>query len=605
MRRAHSYDSKLNFSASETPISLVMVGAGRSGKFHCKSLSINKQFQLKYIVDVDEDKAATLSNSVPCKFHNDLEWVLQNEDVDAVLICSTTNTHYPLTMKCLKHGKHVFCEKPLGDSCKEISECFQTANSHNLKLCIAFQKRFDAHYTRLYESVKTTEEYPHNIRNIHLITRDYPMPPMSYLKTSKGIVEDMMSHDIDIANLLMNFQTPSSVFAMSHTQHPELLNAHEIEDIEIIFQYPQGQLVKLTGSRTSSHGYDQRAEVCGNFGRYTMDNVYEDTLQVHTTQGSQSGRIAYTFSQRYQDAYLKELDYFYKMIRSNYGPIVEESHIVLTKKLCSSVQESLTQQKPILLQGTLRTYEINTPQYHLYRDMHLNQTLEYVQAKHKEYAELSHTQMSIKDVLRQLNTFIDPSDPDLDEDNAIHAYQTAERIRKLHPTNTELQIVGLIHDLGKIMFTFNEPTWSIVGDTYVVGCEFPKSIVYYETLLQNPDYGTYDPHGIYSHNCGLENLYLSFGHDEYLYQVLHQNKGKHRISQKYMDVIRYHSFYPWHTSGAYRHLMKPSDYDILLDVNVFNQFDLYSKEDSTHISDEVKEYYDTLLDTYFPEILQW
>ena len=72
-----------------------------------------------------------------------------------------------------------------------------------------------------------------------------------------------------------------------------------------------------------------------------------------------------------------------------------------------------------------------------------------------------------------------------------------------------------------------------------------------------------------------------------------------------MNVIRYHSFYPWHTSGEYRHLMKPSDYDILQDVNAFNQFDLYSKEDSTHISDEIKAYYDKLLDTYFPEILQW
>lgn len=606
MRRSHSYDSKMNYSISEKPISLVMIGAGRSGEFHCQSLALNKQFNLKYIVDIDEDKAGTLSQSVPCKFHSDIDWVFQNVEVDAVLICSTTDTHYPLTIKSLENDKHVFCEKPLGDSEKEISECFQLANRKNLRLFLAFQKRFDTHYTRLYEAIKRQKTQGQKARNIHLITRDYPMPPLNYLQTSKGIVEDMMSHDIDIANLLMGFEAPRRVFAMSSTHNSELQDAGEIEDIEILFQYSGGELVTLTGSRTSTHGYDQRVEVCGEFGRYTMDNVYEDTVQCHTTEGTKRGAICYSFSQRYREAYLKELDYFYKMVNDNYAPLVEESHVLLTKKLCLAIKESLSTEQVVLIQGSnLRSYEINTPQYYLYRDMHRNQTLDYVKRKWKEYSTLSHQKMTIKEVLSHLHTFIDPSDPDLDEDNALHAYQTAERIRRAHPTNTELQIVGLIHDVGKILFTFGEPPWAIVGDTYVVGCEFPKSIVYYETLSQNPDHGHYDNYGIYPPKCGLENLYLSFGHDEYLYQVLHQNKGKHRISQRYMNIIRYHSFYPWHTSGEYRHLMKPSDEEQLLDVQMFNHYDLYSKEDSSHISEEVKTYYDTLLDTYFPESLQW
>ena len=211
----------------------------------------------------------------------------------------------------------------------------------------------------------------------------------------------------------------------------------------------------------------------------------------------------------------------------------------------------------------------------------------------------------MKEALAALDTFIDPSDPDLDEENSIHAYQTAERIRKLHPNNTELQLIGLIHDLGKVLFTFGEPNWAIVGDTYVVGCKFPESIVYYDTLKSNPDFAKYDENGIYEKNCGLDNLHITFGHDEYLYQVLLQNKGKHKISERNMNVIRYHSFYPWHTSGEYKQFMNEKDTDILEAVNHFNQFDLYSKEDSPDISDEIKEYYDKLLDEYFPEILQW
>ena len=95
------------------------------------------------------------------------------------------------------------------------------------------------------------------------------------------------------------------------------------------------------------------------------------------------------------------------------------------------------------------------------------------------------------------------------------------------------------------MFSFGEPSWAVVGDTYVLGCEFPKSIVYYDTLKESPEYGKYDMFGVYKPKCGLDNLMISYGHDEYLYNVLKKNKN-HLLTDKYLDVIRYHSFYPWH-----------------------------------------------------------
>ena len=246
-------------------------------------------------------------------------------------------------------------------------------------------------------------------------------------------------------------------------------------------------------------------------------------------------------------------------------------------------------------ESKLRNYEKDTSQYFLYKYMHKNQNLDYV---------LNNQKMTIKDVLKKMDTFIDPSDPDLDVENSIHAYQTAERIRKKYPDDKELQIIGLIHDLGKILFDFNEPNWAIVGDTYVVGCEFPKSIVYYDTLKENSDFGKYDKLGIYEYGCGLDKLNITFGHDEYLYQVLKQNDN-HYISQKYLDIIRYHSFYPWHTGNDYYCFMKENDKKILKDVLMFNNFDLYSKEDDVEITDETKQYYDNLLDEYFTGELNW
>jgi len=258
----------------------------------------------------------------------------------------------------------------------------------------------------------------------------------------------------------------------------------------------------------------------------------------------------------------------------------------------------------IVLSGPLRTYKIDAPQHRLYCDMYKNQTLDFVKSKRKEYSQLKKQKMSIKQALLLLDGFVDPSDPDLDVGNSIHAYQTAERIRKKYPENKEFQIVGLIHDLGKVLYSFGEPSWAVVGDTYALGCEFPKSIVYYDTLTESPEYNRYGKNGIYTEGCGLDNLIISYGHDEYLYTVLKGNKN-HNISPRYMDVIRYHSFYPWHTKGEYRQFMNEKDKIVLKDVLQFNEFDLYSKEDETRITDETKNYYDTILDGFFQGVMDW
>jgi inositol oxygenase len=256
----------------------------------------------------------------------------------------------------------------------------------------------------------------------------------------------------------------------------------------------------------------------------------------------------------------------------------------------------------------LRRYEVDTPQYFFYKTMHEYQTFKTVSDKLKHYKSSYNACYYMNEVLEMMDDFIDPSDPDVDEPNSFHAYQTAESIRKREPNNKSLQVCGLIHDLGKILFTFGEPSWLVVGDTYAVGCKFPETIVYYETMKENPDhtnplYNT--KYGVYEPNCGIRNLFITAGHDEYLYQVLQNNKN-HIFPTKYQDIIRFHSFYPWHTGGSYREFMKPEDELLLNDVRNFNQYDLYSKEDDKFIlTDDIKKYYNDLLTEFFPEPLIW
>ena len=253
-----------------------------------------------------------------------------------------------------------------------------------------------------------------------------------------------------------------------------------------------------------------------------------------------------------------------------------------------------------------RNYNTDTPQYTLYKNMYSNQTVDFVQSKLEQYSDLNNSQMTMNESLSLMDEFIDPSDPDTELPNSIHAYQTAEKIRTLYPQNEELQVCGLIHDLGKILYKFNEPDWNVVGDTFVVGCEYPEIMVYYDLIKENPDFNNSEyntKNGIYESKCGIENLLLSFGHDQYLYNVLQKNN--HKLSKKYQDIIRFHSFYPWHTHGEYQHFMKDADYKILRDVQDFNSYDLYSKQDKFILTDTIKEYYSKLLDEYFPNKLSW
>ena len=256
----------------------------------------------------------------------------------------------------------------------------------------------------------------------------------------------------------------------------------------------------------------------------------------------------------------------------------------------------------------LRVYE-EGPQYELYKEMHENQTYEWVGEKLEEYSFKNHRKTyTISYVLKKMDQFIDPSDPDVELPNSIHCYQTAERIRRIHPKNYTLQLCGLIHDLGKILFEFGEPSWAVVGDTYPLGCKIAENIVYRDTFENCPDQKNElfkSKYGIYEKNCGIGNLRMSFGHDEYLYRVLEANSSRHYLPEKYWNIIRFHSFYPWHTYNEYRYFMNENDEEMLNDIIDFNSYDLYSKEDCTEITEEINDYYHCLLLQYFPNPLRW
>jgi inositol oxygenase len=246
-----------------------------------------------------------------------------------------------------------------------------------------------------------------------------------------------------------------------------------------------------------------------------------------------------------------------------------------------------------------RVYDDTTPPNvrEFYRLNHTHQTRDFVLRKKREYAVGRRGEMGIWEALDFLNTLVDDSDPDTSLSQIEHNLQTAESIRKDgHPR--WMVLTGLVHDLGKVLCLWGEPQWAVVGDTFPVGCAYSDKIVFHEFFRANPDvevpeYQT--PAGIYEKNCGLANVDMSWGHDEYLYNVV-----KDYLPEPALYMIRYHSCYPIHREGAYEHLMDGHDREMFEWVKKFNPYDLYSKSAERPKIEEVKPYYDDLIAEHFP-----
>ena len=238
----------------------------------------------------------------------------------------------------------------------------------------------------------------------------------------------------------------------------------------------------------------------------------------------------------------------------------------------------------------------------LYRLNHRHQTLDFVRGKKQEYLSLDRKEMGAWEALELLETLVDDSDPDTELSQIAHALQTAEAIRAAgHPR--WFIVTGFIHDLGKVLCSFGEPQWAVVGDTFPVGCAFSPKIVYPELFAENPDAAVpaYRTRlGIYEEGCGLDRVHMSWGHDEYLYHVV-----RDRLPDEGLAMIRYHSFYAAHREGDYGYLMNDRDRELFEWVRAFNPYDLYSKSSSPPDRTALEPYYRELVEEFFPDPLRW
>jgi inositol oxygenase len=237
-----------------------------------------------------------------------------------------------------------------------------------------------------------------------------------------------------------------------------------------------------------------------------------------------------------------------------------------------------------------------------YRLNHQNQTYDFVLEMEHQYKPLNKKRMKFWEAVEFLNTLVDDSDPDIDLNQTQHLLQTSEAIRADgHPD--WFILTGFIHDLGKVLCLFGEPQWAVTGDTFPVGCAFSDRVVYPEFFKNNPDFT--DPryntrHGVYEPNCGLDQVHMSWGHDEYLYHVF-----KDYLPEPALYMIRYHSFYAQHREHGYDHLMSDHDRKMFKWVDRFNPYDLYSKSPKPPDVNKLRPYYEDLASKFLPDVIHF
>jgi myo-inositol 2-dehydrogenase / D-chiro-inositol 1-dehydrogenase len=288
-------------------INLCLFGAGRIGQIHAANIAAHADAALRYVVDVDPAAAARLASSLGAAA-TDVQAALGDEDVQGVVIATSTDTHLALIEAAASAGKAIFCEKPLDLDEAKARRCIEVAAAARVPLYVGFNRRYDPSFRRLKDEIAAGTIGP--VEVISITSRDPAPPPADYIRRSGGMFRDMTIHDLDMARWLLG-QEPSSVFASgSCLVDAAVGEAGDIDTAVVVLQTAGGAFCQITNSRRCSYGYDQRIEVFGADGMLRADNETATRVELADRRGFRREPALPFFLERYREAYRLEMDDF-------------------------------------------------------------------------------------------------------------------------------------------------------------------------------------------------------------------------------------------------------------------------------------------------------
>ncbi|WFA10119.1 inositol 2-dehydrogenase [Tissierella sp. Yu-01] len=291
-----------------------IIGAGRIGKLHAENIINNfKDIEIKAIADIYADKIEDWARNLGINnVYEDYQEIINDEEIEAVLICSSTNTHAKITIEAANVGKHIFCEKPIDFDVKKIKEALDAVDKAGVKFQIGFNRRFDHNFRKVRQLVEDGSiGDPHIIK---VTSRDPQAPPIEYVKVSGGMFIDMTIHDFDMVRYLSRSEVEEVYTNAAVLVDPKIGEAGDVDTAIISLKFKNGAIGVIDNSRSAAYGYDQRVEVFGSLGAVTVSNDTDTSAVLHTVDGIVSDKPKYFFLERYKDSFVTEMKEFFDAI---------------------------------------------------------------------------------------------------------------------------------------------------------------------------------------------------------------------------------------------------------------------------------------------------
>ena len=290
---------------------LGIIGAGRIGKVHCESIGrYVKDAVVACIADpfMNAETEKTVKALGAKKVTKDYREMLADKSIDAVLICSSTDTHAKISIEAIEAGKHVFCEKPVDHDVDKILEVKAALAKSNVKYQVGFNRRFDHNFEAVRDAIASGKIGHLDV--LKICSRDPGAPPVEYIKVSGGIFLDMTIHDFDMVRFLSGDEVESVYAVGGVTVDKAIGEAGDIDTAIITMKLKGGTLAVIDNCRRATYGYDQRAEAFGALGQVAIANDCKSSAVISDANGVTAEKPLYFFLERYMQAYVKEITEF-------------------------------------------------------------------------------------------------------------------------------------------------------------------------------------------------------------------------------------------------------------------------------------------------------
>ncbi|MBM4429638.1 MAG: inositol 2-dehydrogenase [Chloroflexi bacterium] len=336
-----------------TKVNVGVIGAGRIGKLHAEHLAYRiPDANIITIADIRIEAAERCAADlqIPSAVQDHRE-IMENPDIEAVVICSSTDTHAQMIEQAAAAGKHIFCEKPIDFDLARIDRALEAVDKAGVKLQVGFNRRFDPNFKRVHEMVAAGKiGTPHILR---ITSRDPGPPPIEYIKVSGGIFLDMTIHDFDMARYLIGSEVSEIYAAGGVMVDPEIGKAGDIDTAVITLRFENGAIGAIDNSRKAVYGYDQRVEVFGSEGMVAVSNNTPDTAVYSNAGGVHSSLPLFFFVERYTDSYIAEMKAFIECIQQDKTPPVTGMDGRIPVVMGYAARKSYEENRPVRLKEEL------------------------------------------------------------------------------------------------------------------------------------------------------------------------------------------------------------------------------------------------------------